>query len=131
MAAEPALTAGTAVASTVAAGAASIAFLGLHPADMVFAGIGALIGLASTESTNRARSIALFVLAAPTAALAAQAAAPYLPASNEALRRVVALLVAGVFPPLFVSVRDTFAGRVPAIVGVVVDRVLQVFGGTK
>jgi hypothetical protein len=94
---------------------------------MVFAGIGALVGLATTESTNRVRSIALFVLAAPTAALAAQAAAPYLPAANDALRRMVALLVAGVFPPLFVVARDTLATRFPALF----DRVLQVFGGTK
>ncbi len=94
---------------------------------MVFAGIGAMIGLAATESTNRARSIALFVLAAPAAALAAQAVGPYLPTGNGALQRFTALLVAGMFPVLFVGVRDIIAARLPALF----DRVLQVFGGSK
>jgi hypothetical protein len=98
---------------------------------MVFAGIGAMIGLAATEPTNRARSITLFVLSAPAAALAAQAAGPYLPEGNAALQRGVALLVASVFPVLFVGARDAFAGRVPAVVGAALDRVLQVLGGTK
>lgn len=127
MAAEPAFTAASAVATTIATSATVIGIFGLHPGDVAAAAVGSLLGLAATESAGRVRSIALFLLSSPIAALAAQAAAPYMPVGNESLRHLAAALLAGMFPALFVVARDTLATRFPALF----DRVLQVFGGTK
>lgn len=115
------------MATTIATSATFISVFGLNHADVAAAAAGSLLGLAATESAGRLRSIALFVLSSPIAALATQAAAPYLPAGNDSLRHLAAALLAGMFPALFVVARDTLATRFPALF----DRVLQVFGGTK
>ncbi len=126
-AADPALTAASGVASTVAYWASSIAFMGLQPTDLTAPCIGALLGLAATESAKRTRSIALFVLSAPVSALAAKSAVPYLPAGNVALQHLTAVLIAAMFPVLFVVGRDALAARLPELL----DGVLQVLGGKK
>jgi hypothetical protein len=115
---DPTTTLGAAVAAGF--GTVVVAAIGVEPRPLFWALVGATLGLSMAAQTSRSRAVIVFVCVVLAAALAGTWLSLQLLAGNEVGRDLLALLVAGLFHPLF----GAAAGAAPRVI----DGVLRKFG---